>query len=236
MQQLDKIFLGNTPADQRKFITLLFSKLKDKYPKLIIPAVGQFTLAKCAVKGGYKPENIYTSDISFFSSIVGYFYADRPIEDLGFTLKGSLEEYESYTTQAERVAFLLYLIKLKQIRVDLFYERVVFDDLVENKEKHIATLAKQLEKNKEQYKGIKYDVKDLRDEIHEGHSDDTLMIINPPAFANGYVKMFKLEDIVEWQSGIEEFDLKKEYKNLYDETKKSANERISEICQLLWQR
>jgi len=194
MQQLEKIFLGNTPSEQRKFIVAALTHLKDKYPNIVIPCCGQFTLAKCAIEAGYKSENIIASEISLFSLVLGFIYGKVPFTELKKydfqVLDPFKEEYDALTTDIDRASFLLWLMKTQQLRTDLMYERVVFDELVEKKEKHIAGLKKQLEKSEIYYEGITFRFRDLRDELEEEWSEDTIMIVNPPAFRGGYEKMF----------------------------------------------
>jgi len=56
--QIQKIFLGSVPSNQRKFAIKLFEHLNKDYPVFISPTCGQFGLVKCAIEAGYKPENI----------------------------------------------------------------------------------------------------------------------------------------------------------------------------------
>lgn len=220
-QQLNKIFLGNTPSEQRKFITASLSHLKKDYKKIVIPCAGQFTLAKCAIEAGFKPEDIVTSEISLFSAVLGYVYSEQPLSELKFkVLEPYTEEYKKLNNDLDRGAFILYIMKLAQLRTDIMYERVVYDEIVINKEKHLANFRKQLEKNKAYYKGITFRIRDLRDELNEDWDKDTILIVNPPAFKGGYEKMFAFDHILEFDAGVEEFDLKKEYRKLYDKSKK----------------
>jgi len=226
-QQLEKIFLGNTPSEQRKFLVAALSHLKETHPKIVIPCCGQFTLAKCAIEAGYKPENITASEISLFSLVLGFVYGKIPFTELKKyefeVLEPYKEEYESLTTDLDRGAFLLWLMKTQQLRTDLMYERVVYDELVEKKEKHIAGFKKQLEKGATYYEGITFRFRDLRDELEEEWSEDTVLIVNPPAFRGGYEKMFNFSKVIKFEPRVDEFDLGKEYKELYENSKKKAH-------------
>ena len=219
-QQLEKIFLGNTPSEQRKFLVSALVHLKDKYPKIVIPCCGQFTLAKCALEAGYKAENIITSEISLFSCVLGYIYGKLPLLTLDFSvLPPYREEYETLETDLDRGAFLLWLMKIQQLHPEIMYERVVYDDIVENKDKHVANFKKQLEKNASLYDGITFRVRDLRDELKEDWDEQTIVIVNPPAFKGGYEKMFKFDEVLEFNLPIEQFDLGKEYVGMYEASK-----------------
>jgi hypothetical protein len=115
MIQLDKIFLGNAIAEHRKYMTELFRFFKSKgYKKTTIPACGQFTLVKCAIEAGFKPSQIYASDISLFSSILGYLYAGKSIESL--PMKDEIRsELKKYRTEEEKAGYLAVIMKNENI-------------------------------------------------------------------------------------------------------------------------
>lgn len=218
--QLQKIFLGNTPSNQRKFATKLFKYLVEDYPKLIIPACGQFSLAKCAIEGGYKPENIYSSDISLFSSLLGYYYAGKSIWEINFILKDKyFEKVKQLKTETEQIAYIFLLMKKSQLNEKIIYERNIIDEIERNEGEHIKSLSKSLEKLKNYYSGIKYEIEDLRKVITDEYDEKTIVAVNPPAFKKGYEKMFKFDEFVEYDPKIEEFDFAKEYRDLYNKSK-----------------
>jgi hypothetical protein len=218
--QLDKIFLGITPASQRKFVTAVLKHLVDKYPNLYMPTCGTFVLTKCAIDAGYKPENIYTSDISLFSSLLGYYYSNTPVRDLNFTVgEGFEERYEACTSEIERVAYLMWVMKIKQLRPQVYYERLFYDEYMENKEHHIDKLKRILSRQDEYFNGLNYEILDLRDEITRKHEPNSLVLMDPPIYAKGYEKMFDFGDALQFESGIEEFDLKKDYRELYESSR-----------------
>lgn len=216
--QLDKIFLGHTPAAQRKYIAAVFKYLIRTHPKLIIPAAGQFTLAKCAIEAGYHRENIQTSDISLFSTVLGYLFSGKPVNSIKFEIADEYRAaYEKITDDTGRVAYVLWLMKAAQMS-KIHYRRMLSDDLLENREKHIAALKEQIIKLRDYFYGIGYEIKDLRDEFIE-REQDALLVINPPVFPKGYKKMFSFDGFIEYESGVAEFDFKKEYRALYEKSK-----------------
>ena len=56
--EIEKIFLGNTPADQRKFLLEALIILKKTCNVLYIPACGQFVAVKCGILAGFKNQNL----------------------------------------------------------------------------------------------------------------------------------------------------------------------------------
>lgn len=219
-QQLNKVFLGDTPADMRRYLAAALRHLKPRYPRIVLPAVGQFTLAKCAIEAGYERENIFTSDISMFSSALGHLYAGRPIDELGFELAEEYRErYAACADEAERAAFLFWVMKTCQLDASVFFERVPLDDLRERRETHVRKLANRLRSFRDYYGGIRYEVADMRSVLSNEHPDGTLVVVNPPVFRGGYGKMFDFGDTLRFDPQIPEFDFSKEYAALYAHTK-----------------
>ena len=87
VSKAESIFLGHTPADQRRYLVAGLKHLVKTYPVIHLPAVGQFTLARCAIEAGYDRENIYTSDVSLFSSLLGYLFSGVGIDCIDFEHK-----------------------------------------------------------------------------------------------------------------------------------------------------
>lgn len=165
MQQLDKVFLGVTPPEQRKFIIAALRHLREKgFDRMVVVAAGQFTLPKCAIEAGFPAKSIETSDISVFSSMLGCPYSGRPMGSLGFEIAesvsvGSRQEAvreccEALDDDFKKASYLLWLIKLKQLRTHLYYERVVHDELLANRERYLAGLEDVLRKAAATYQGM----------------------------------------------------------------------------------
>lgn len=222
--QLEKIFLGSVPSNQRKFATKLFKHLVNNYPILISPTCGQFGLVKCAIEAGYKPENIYASDISLFSSLLGYYYSGKSIWEIDFILKDKyFKKIKKFKTEVEQIAYIMLLMKIHQLNDKIMYEKNIIDELKNNEKHHLKFLVKKLKEAKKYYDGINYSIEDMRDIFEKEYSEKTIIALDPPIFSKGYEKMFNFKDFLEYNSGIEEFDLKKEYKNLYELSLKNKN-------------
>ncbi len=216
---LENIFLGHTPREQRNYIILVLSYLSNRYHKVIIPAVGQFTLAKCAIEAGYKPENIYTSDISLFSTLLGFLLEGKPILNIPFSLNEAFkEDFNSFNSDEERVAFLFWLMKLAQLE-KVKYRPMLYRDLLENRNKYMQTLLSEVNTFKQIYSGIHYEIEDLRKVVFN-QDDDSVVIVNPPVISKGYTKMFDFGDYIQFNPTIEEFNFRKEYIPLFEESKK----------------
>lgn len=216
MITIDKVFKGHTPVDQRKFIRLFLSREKAKYPKVNIPCVGAFTLVKSAIEAGYKPEQITCSDISLYSSLLGYYFMDKPISELNFSVVPEIaDEYNALTEDVDRIAFLFYQMKRCQYKA-IYAEQMMREELEHEKDAVIATFKKELLEIKPTYRGITYYQGDLRAELTP--RPDTITIINPPVITRGYTKMFNFAEFIKYDYPVQEFVWSKEYIPLFEKT------------------
>jgi len=213
----DKIFLGHTPSEQRKFVVYYLKEHKKKFPKIHIPCVGEFSLVKAAISAGYKTTDISTSDISLFSTLLGHYFMDEPISTINFKLKGVVKtDYEAQKCDLDRIAIIFYHMRINQYR-DYFFEQIKVNEVKNNKDEYIMQIKDKIETMYVQYEGITYSIEDVRKALVK--KPKTVCLINPPAFSKGYEKMFDFKQI-KFDSGIEEFDFKKEYLSLFKKTQK----------------
>lgn len=77
---LSSIFLGGVTGDHRKYLRALLEYYRERgCDRIFIPCTGQNTVVKTALDAGFLPEQIFSSDISLFSSMLGYLYSGQPI-------------------------------------------------------------------------------------------------------------------------------------------------------------
>jgi hypothetical protein len=212
----EKIFLGNTQSDQRKFIAKALMHLRPRYNRVIVPCCGQFALVKCALQAGFPSSSFIASDVSFFSSLLGYFYTGRPLSELPFTflIDEIRTRYDELSDDAHRAAFLLLLIKRRQLRQNIFFEKRYLDAMERSVSKNLNALAAQLNHHREVYDGITYHIEGLRT-VTQYNDPETIILMNPPAFAKGYSRMFDLTKIINYRVPCEEWSMSKEYYTLH---------------------
>jgi hypothetical protein len=215
--QIEKIFLGNTPNDQRRWITGLLGHLGERYSRVEVPCCGQFSLAKCAIEAGFLPSQIHTSDASMFSSLLGALYSGAEIDSLPFSVGDEWAElYAKAGSEAEKAATLILVMKLCQLRPNHAYERQFWLEYRDNADAYIGKLADKLADRAEFYDGISYEIADLREHLDRPSDDDTIWLVNPPAFGGGYSKMFEFGQHLRWDIEIAEWDWKQEYEAAYE--------------------
>lgn len=144
-QQLGDIFLGVTPKPVRDYMARAFRAARPKYQRLIIPCIGRFTVAESAIKAGWAPDAIETSDISLFSSVLGYEAAQKDLKKLGIRFHDELEALNAHADRDTLAAAVLFGLKYCQLRENSYYERIVRDEIWRTQDEHIAKIQKQVD-------------------------------------------------------------------------------------------
>ena len=194
MQEQGDIFLGSTHSTERSFLSQVLNVTGPHYKRLIIPCVGKFASAEAALQSLTWPMNrLETSDISLFSTLLGRYIMKDPIVDLNVKLNVEGEDP------------VQMMAKSKSYHSQLFVE-----DLVIRKDFHKAAIKRGMDLLADKLHGLKYQVKDLTAHFESAMDDPGAVIwVNPPAFQNGYTKMFDTAGRVTWdEPTIPEFDAK----------------------------
>jgi len=177
------------------------------YSKYVIPCTGRFAVAETFVSCGVPANKIVTSDITLFSSLVGYYICGYDLSKLGVTINS-----EPMSETVEGIAEVLYQMKTAKIPANTYYNEQVIKDLVTRKPDHIENIVIGLERLKTYLNGISYSIQDVREVIHEHDGGETLVFLHPPIESkNDYVKMFAAADITWLDPPIKQFDPKTEF-------------------------
>ncbi|MGE5510361.1 MAG: hypothetical protein ACM31O_03805 [Bacteroidota bacterium] len=206
--QLGEIFLGVTPGSIRSYMGEVLASARNHYDRLIIPCAGRFTIAETAVAAGWDPARIACSDVSLFSSLIGYTASGRELADLNVIFSDELTPLQTYARTRMEGGAVLLGIKLCQLRTDKYFERVVYDEVWRGLDKHVAQLQEQLDRMAGNLKGIAYELADVRDVVSRHAADPkAILYVNVPSFAKGYSKLFDTRGMIGWADPkIPEFD------------------------------
>ena len=75
------MFLGCLgPSEQKFLVTLIETAAKSGYTRFVEPCAGAFAMSHIAAQCGYKPSEIEASDVSMFTSIMGYAITGKSLE------------------------------------------------------------------------------------------------------------------------------------------------------------
>jgi len=224
MNQVNRIFLGETHKEPRLFLLEALKKLVPYFDTVIIPMAGNFVIPKVAIAAGFKPSQVQASDISAYSSILGNLYSGKPLSSLPLSISPAYaDEYDALPNDVERAAFLFWLMKCEQIPGKSFYDKQFKEHFIDNGARYRKFFIDTFPGAKAVYQGMDYQIRDVRDIVHDADDPKALIIINPPAYSRGYEKMFAFDSIFTWDSGVEGFEGKKEYPLLYDESRGKAS-------------
>ena len=205
MNNLESIFLGVSKRAQCGLYRDVFVRLLATHPTLILPCAGTLKVASVALKAGYKAGDIYTSDISLFSTVLGNLVTGQRVPDF--------PDLDPALPDLERAARIMHAIKVSQLRDEILYEKEYKRYFVENAEKCIERLQESLKKKCTELAGIHYEQADIRS-VLEKDPDGAVVAIHAPAYARGYSKMFELEAKLNLRR-FAEYDFKKEFKKSY---------------------
>jgi hypothetical protein len=217
--QLSAIFQGVPPKESRDTLGEFVRQNLSRYSDFIVPCTGRFAAAEVMVGAGVPPDKIKTSDISLFTSALGYYYMDKPLDDLGAAIHAPeikfLEQY--FDGKLDHAAAVLLAQKYLQTSDKNHYMRAVKKELLKNWQTYFDHLKAQIEEHKKLLKGIDYEIADVWDVLDQWKGNkQALIYINPPAYKGGYTRMFKTEAKLTWnEPNISEFDPKK-YKEMLE--------------------
>ena len=208
------LFLGLTVSPAREYIAEIIKRMKAD--RVYMPCVGRFSALAAAIKGGCPPDRIYASDISLFSSLIGYLAdPEKSVYDLGIELPAT-EPYAAFLTapadETELVAgLLLCMYYAGNSPAKNAYLASALREVRTNWQSYRSGLASQLNQMLETIRGIHYDILDMRavlDEFRATGTTHDFLFVAPPFYAGGYTKMFAAaEALMPWNSPhIAEFD------------------------------
>lgn len=198
-----KIFQGVTPKPVREYLRKSLEVLRatGTYQKLVIPAAGQFMDAQAAILAGWKPDEIYASDISLYSSVIGYVLTGQDLASLNVQLLDPFlaEHIAPYLSSDLAPAAMLYAMKWAQIKAKNQYEAMFKKELETNRDNYLNDIAQTLNSMKARLGGLHYRIADAREELSLRLQDpDCIISFEPPGAAQGYTKMFDFQGKIKW--------------------------------------
>lgn len=209
-------FVGGTltPVEQRFIAVLLKNARKQGYTRFVEPCAGAFAMSHIAAQCGYKPSEIEASDVSMFTSIMGYAITGQSLEELEIRADGFTNE--ELLDPAVALYAWKYLKATRNAGREYGYELMV--DLESRREYYIDSLHTQLDRAKQLLHGMSYRPLDMWKHLEECYDDPHCIVIaNPPTYTAGFEKWYDTGGRMMWKEpeyGI--FDPKTGLNDLYD--------------------
>lgn len=210
------LFLGLTVSPAREYIAEHIQRMNAE--RVYMPCVGRFSALAATIKGGCAPGKVYASDISLFSSLIGYLAdPEKSVYDLGIELP-TVEPYATFIAnpvdETDLVAgIMLCMYYAGTAGPKNAYLASVLREVRHNWKAYREGIYTQLSQMLETIRGIHYDILDMRavlDEFHATGTERDFLFVAPPFYSGGYTKMFAAaEALMPWNSPhIAEFDPK----------------------------
>ena len=115
-------FLGTLVPSEQKFLkTLITNAARNGYTRFVEPCAGAFAMSHLATQAGFKPNQIEASDVSMFTSIMGYAITGQSLEELELRANGFTDE--ELLDPAVALYAWKYLSMVKNAGKDYFYNR-----------------------------------------------------------------------------------------------------------------
>lgn len=197
--------------------------------KVVIPCVGAYALATTVVEAGVPASAIEACDISLYTSVIGHYLAGRPFRLVAQGQYEWLNEYmvdpaTGQTDPAGQVAAVTVGIRLCQYAAkrDTLYTRERTREVKERASIYIAQARAAAEAMFQKLGGLQYRSEDmwdlLRRNLDTADPERTVLLVNPPRYTGGYVKMYEgVEAAFDWdQPSVSQFD-ESHYGQLMDE-------------------
>lgn len=193
---INKIFLGSIHKESRTALSYYVRKHLTEFGTVVLPMVGGYATAETIIKSGVNPKAVISSDISLYSTVLGYYYQDQSCADLHV----KFQRPELDGLDPTRHEDVLFAIKYAQIcKKQNYYMQEMSRDLASRKDVYLNQIRQRLAKTKPIFKGSTYRVRDVFDEIKDYKDNPSaFLFINPPAYKGGYVRMFDFKDVLTW--------------------------------------
>ena len=215
MQNAGAIFLGNTPGPARAYLGGLLAALRRRYRRLVIPCCGKFAIAEVAVNVGWSPEKIDCSDVSLFSSVLGYLASGKPLS----ALQVSVTPPEQLEATLSPLSFdtpgqILYALKLLTAHqhAKTYWAELVVRELQRHRDKHIEEMEKQAQALAGKLTGLSYRSLDMWEHLEEVKTKASAI-----TYERGYTRLYDTGGALSWaEPSFQEFSPKTHQAELRD--------------------
>jgi len=190
------IFQGVTTSPCRDFVA---KEILSANPSVVyMPCAGRFGAAEAYIKHGGDKKALYTSDISLFSSMIGYLFdPSKTISDLEIVNSSVIQSDSNDCLDV--VSATMLAIKYSQIKANTLYGINSRNEIVHQQQKYKDSIKEQVSSIVEAMDGCHYDILDLMQVIKDASLDsNAALYVNVPmrsAYRNGYDNMFGKTDI-----------------------------------------
>jgi hypothetical protein len=203
-----QLFLGTTVSPVREFIAERIDP--DRHARVILPCVGRWAVATAAAKQA-GADRIEASDLSLFSSVIGYL-ADptKTLEQLEVRIPDGMERFvDGAEDEVEWGAGALLCVKFLSSPAKSAFDQQLRNEIWRRAVDYRGQVAEGLRQQVDLLAGCSYEVADVRavtEELVLADPDDAARVfyyVNPPGYAGGYTKMYGVAERMMWEPRLE---------------------------------
>jgi len=235
--QVGRLFQGVPPSGSRKATAKLIGREQERrgWETVYVPCAGAFAITEVFSRH-FPTEQLYTSDITLFTSLVGYVLdPDKTPSDLAVAFDpgpaqstdpdddadaadftgAEVLDWEDWTNDAydetDEIPWVARcLLSLKHFSMDAtnYFSRDIRSELADHRDRYAENVENDLRRHVDQLGGIHYDIRDVYEALPDREfEEDAVMFFNPPAYSTGYGAMFDTGGIMTWdEPDIPQFD------------------------------
>jgi Phage DNA Adenine Methylase-like domain 1/Phage GNAT-like domain len=202
----EPLFLGVTPSGARNYMANQAAALGKPFYNA---CAGRFSVIETAVKGGVPAQGILASDISLFSSIIGYL-ADpsKRLGDLGISILDPAHEPKGTKDEFDFAAHVMLILKLNQARQTNLRGLYIREEILSSWERLRHEMRDQLAALVQSIRRIHYEISDIWEVVSQVAEQDVTFYASVPHYSRGYTRMFAAPNLKWNEPGIPEFDPK----------------------------
>ena len=212
------IFVGITPPQFRDYTFRLLQAARGPYSRVVAPCVGRLTIPHLAVAAGWEARQIEASDISLFSTVLGYCAAGKDLSELNVQVHGEEPWLQPQGEGLQYAAETLFAQKFLTLDTRSHYGQAFAQEMRHNRDVLLVQLAQQIQTIAEKLSGIAYEAADLWDVIEAARDAPRAIIaLNPPTYSGGYTKLFDTHGALTWdEPRAAQFDHTSDTQRLHD--------------------
>jgi hypothetical protein len=177
-------FLGVTPAEFRAPLAACLLKVNPE--RFYFPCAGRFTMPEVLARMQVDPSKLYCSDISLFSSMVGYL-CDPTLDWDALGLVCPTDEFKKTDAPIDQAAEVLTLIRISQQSTRSEYAAQFHRDLMAGRATIRAKFKTFLDSVSTRLRGMHFEMRDVWEVVREvAPNEKYALYTSPPGYTGGY--------------------------------------------------
>lgn len=207
------LYVTSALSSEFRFLKPAFGRaLEAGYTRFVEPACGAFAMCHLAQQAGWQGAQMEASDVTLFSTAMGYGIMGKSLEALDVRIRG----FEDCDLNDPATVLWAQAVARARFRAAQDYWAEITRSMMLRKAEHIATIQQALTRAAGLLGGLDYRPRDLFEHLEDVKDDvHAIVSLNPPSSGGGYEKFFDTGGAVTWREpAYETFDPVEGYRRL----------------------